>query len=50
MQVSHDSAFDPQLQAWAKDEGIVAVFLHSAGEKAFCAGGDVKQICLAGAC
>ncbi|MBL0230854.1 MAG: enoyl-CoA hydratase/isomerase family protein [Moraxellaceae bacterium] len=37
----------PQLQAWAKDEGIVAVFLHSAGEKAFCAGGDVKQICLA---
>lgn len=37
----------PQLQSWAQDDGIVAVFLHSAGEKAFCAGGDVKQICVA---
>ena len=33
----------PQLQAWAQDEGIVAVFLHGAGEKAFCAGGDVAH-------
>ena len=37
----------PQLQAWAQDDGVVAVFLHGAGEKAFCAGGDVKKICLA---
>jgi enoyl-CoA hydratase/carnithine racemase len=37
----------PQLQQWAQDDNIVAVFLHGAGEKAFCAGGDVKQICLA---
>lgn len=37
----------PQLQQWAKDDSIAAVFLHSAGEKAFCAGGDVKQICVA---
>lgn len=37
----------PQLQQWANDENVVAVFLHGAGEKAFCAGGDVKQICLA---
>lgn len=37
----------PQLQHWAADDGIVAVFLHGAGEKAFCAGGDVKRVCLA---
>jgi enoyl-CoA hydratase/carnithine racemase len=37
----------PQLQQWAQDDNIVAVFLQGAGEKAFCAGGDVKQICLA---
>lgn len=37
----------PQLLQWAQDDNIVAVFLHSAGEKAFCAGGDVKQVCLA---
>ncbi len=37
----------PQLQQWAQDDNIIAVFLHGAGEKAFCAGGDVKQICLA---
>lgn len=36
-----------QLQLWVKDEGIVAVFVHGAGEKAFCAGGDVKRICIA---
>jgi enoyl-CoA hydratase/carnithine racemase len=36
----------PQLQQWAQDNNIVAVFLQGAGEKAFCAGGDVKQICL----
>ena len=36
----------PQLQQWAQDDHIVAVFLQGAGEKAFCAGGDVKQICL----
>ncbi|HEX5276606.1 MAG TPA: enoyl-CoA hydratase/isomerase family protein [Fluviicoccus sp.] len=37
----------PQLRAWALDGGIAAVFLHSTGEKAFCAGGDVKSICVA---
>lgn len=40
-------ALYPQLRAWALDEDIAAVFLHAAGEKAFCAGGDVKSICLA---
>jgi enoyl-CoA hydratase/carnithine racemase len=31
----------PQLEAWAGDDGIAAVMLQGAGEKAFCAGGDV---------
>lgn len=37
----------PALQRWAEDERVVAVFLQGAGEKAFCAGGDVRRICLA---
>lgn len=37
----------PALQRWADDERVVAVFLQGAGEKAFCAGGDVRRICLA---
>lgn len=31
----------PQLQAWQQDHNIVAVWLQGAGEKAFCAGGDI---------
>lgn len=30
-----------QLQAWRDDDGIGAVLIKGAGEKAFCAGGDV---------
>lgn len=30
-----------QLDAWAERDDIVCVVLHGAGEKAFCAGGDV---------
>lgn len=37
----------PQLLAWARDGRVRAVFLEGAGERAFCAGGDVKSICLA---
>lgn len=37
----------PQLRAWALDDSVAAVFLHATGEKAFCAGGDVKSICVA---
>ena len=33
-----------QLQRWESDERVVAVFLQSAGEKAFCAGGDVQKL------
>ena len=32
---------DPQLAAWAADPGIAGVLLDAAGDKAFCAGGDV---------
>lgn len=31
----------PKLQAWANDDGISCVWLQGAGEKAFCAGGDI---------
>lgn len=34
----------PRLQAWQTDERVVAVLLDSAGEKAFCAGGDVVNL------
>lgn len=33
-----------QLQEWADDQGIVAVVLRGAGEKAFCAGGDIRSL------
>jgi len=34
----------PQLQSWADDPQIVAVVLRAAGEKAFCAGGDIRSL------
>lgn len=34
----------PQLQAWADDPEIVAVVMRAAGEKAFCAGGDIRAL------
>lgn len=34
----------PQLRAWAQDPAITRVILKGAGEKAFCAGGDVRFI------
>src|SRR5690606_7178635 len=33
-----------RLQAWAEDEGIAVVVLQGAGEKAFCAGGDLHSL------
>jgi len=33
-----------QLLAWQRDNRVVSVLLTSAGEKAFCAGGDVKSL------
>ncbi len=34
----------PQLRAWAADPAIAGVLLQAAGEKAFCAGGDLRQL------
>lgn len=33
-----------QLKTWAKDNAISVIVLRGAGEKAFCAGGDVQQL------
>lgn len=36
--------FDPQLVRWGKDPGVQALMVRGAGERAFCAGGDVRAI------
>jgi enoyl-CoA hydratase len=36
--------FDPALAAWAGDDEIHAVLVRGAGDRAFCAGGDVVAI------
>jgi len=33
-----------QLQRWAEDDGIAAVMVQGAGEKGFCAGGDIRAL------
>lgn len=33
-----------KLDAWAQDDSIAAIFIEGAGEKAFCAGGDVQAL------
>lgn len=33
-----------QLDAWAADEQVVAVVLRANGDKAFCAGGDIREL------
>jgi len=40
--------FDPMLRGWAEDSAIKAVLIRGAGERAFCAGGDVRAIYEAG--
>src|SRR5436309_6118857 len=40
--------FDPILRGWAEDPAIKAVLIRGAGERAFCAGGDVRAIYEAG--
>lgn len=35
---------DAQLTDWAADDGIVAVWLDAAGDRAFCAGGDLQRL------
>ncbi|MFG1479064.1 enoyl-CoA hydratase/isomerase family protein [Xanthobacter sp. V4C-4] len=34
----------PRLRAWAGDPGITRVIIKATGEKAFCAGGDVRAV------
>jgi len=40
--------FDPMLRGWADDTRVKAVLIRGAGERAFCAGGDVRAIYEAG--
>jgi enoyl-CoA hydratase len=35
-------ALEARLRAWATDDGIAAVVVRGAGERAFCAGGDIR--------
>ncbi|MDP1967784.1 MAG: enoyl-CoA hydratase/isomerase family protein [Burkholderiaceae bacterium] len=34
----------PRLQSWAQDADICAVVLQATGDKAFCAGGDLREL------
>src|SRR5580765_671460 len=40
--------FDPVLRGWADDPSVHAVVIRGTGERAFCAGGDVRAIAEAG--
>jgi enoyl-CoA hydratase len=40
--------FAPALRAWATDPSVHAVVVRGAGERAFCAGGDVRAVYEAG--
>ncbi len=40
--------FDPMLRRWADDPEIHAVLVEGAGDRAFCAGGDVRAVYEAG--
>ena len=37
-------ALQAQLDAWATDDRICLVLLHGAGERGFCAGGNIRQL------
>ena len=37
-------AMHPQIRDWAADDGVKAVLIQGAGEKAFCAGGDIRKL------
>lgn len=37
-------AITKQLQSWQNDDKVVAIFLHGSGDKAFCAGGNIRKL------
>ena len=37
-------AMEPQLHAWAADDAMAAVVIQGAGDRAFCAGGDIRDL------
>lgn len=37
-------AFTAQLTIWENDPAITTLFLHGAGDRAFCAGGDIRAL------
>jgi len=37
-------AMDAQLQEWERDAAVAAVVIRGTGEKAFCAGGDIRAL------
>ena len=37
-------ALAPKLDSWEEDDAIKAILIRGAGEKAFCAGGDVRAV------
>ena len=37
-------AIEPRLVGWAADPGIAAVVIRGAGDRAFCAGGDLRAL------
>ena len=44
--LTHDMvrSLGPKLDSWEDDDGIKAILIRGAGEKAFCAGGDVRAV------
>ena len=34
----------PRLESWARDDSVEVVVIQGAGEKAFCAGGDIRDL------
>lgn len=38
------AAIDSQLAQWEADRGVAAILIEGAGEKAFCAGGDIRWL------
>ena len=40
-------AYEPVLRSWSEDPSVTAVVIRGAGERAFCAGGDIRAVCRA---